>query len=118
MPHSVTYSILCFLSLILLTAVGFGPALYLISRQHHERVLTAILIAPALALAEIGLVAYPLFLNSIPLDRVYMPLTVLPLVVSLILIIIDFHAYSGEHKRLLSKGNGKYLAGFILIFLV
>jgi hypothetical protein len=114
----IAYPILLLLSLVLLSVIGFGPSLHLISRQHPRRVSMAVLISPAVGLAIIALIAYPLFLNSIPLDRIVIPLTVASLLFSASLFIIDFRRHRGDYADLLSKTNAVYLAAFAVVFLL
>ena len=113
---ALAYPLLCLLGLVLLSGVGFGPSLHLVSKQNSRRVSTALFISPAIGLAIIALIAYPLFLNSIPLDRVLVPLTVIPLGFSGTLLIIDIRAHRSEYSKLLSRKNSLYLAVFGVVF--
>ncbi len=118
MPPTIHYALLCVVSLALLILSGFGLSLHLVSRSTPHRVWTAFLISPAVALAEIGLILYPLFLNSIPVDRVEIPFTLILLLLSAGLLIVEVRAHPGDYKVLLSKANRWYLLGFVAIFLL
>lgn len=118
MPPTIAYPLVTLASLLLLALVGVGPSLYLVSRLNTRRVETAILISPAVALAEIGIIFYPLFRGSIPVDRYDVPMAVLLVGVSVALSMLDFRRRRADYARLFATANLKYLAAFALVFLL
>lgn len=117
MPPTFAYPILMLFGLALLALMGLGPGLHLISRQNPRRVSVAFLISPAIGLSLVALVVYPLILNSITLDKIYIPLTIILLILSGVLIFLDARASRDDYRELLSKTNAIYLATFLIVFI-
>lgn len=118
MAPTIIYPLLSFLALVLLSAIGFGPTLYLLSYKNPRRVSHALLIAPVVGLALIALAVYPLFLNSIPVNQILLPLTIIPLIISGVLILLDFRFRRFDYQYLFSRNNRIYLVIWMLIFVL
>ncbi len=74
-----------FLCLLALFGIGLGPALWLLDAHHHGRLL-ALAAAPALALAIMDIIGFPLVVYVAPVRIWAWPVTLLLLAISMVLV--------------------------------
>ncbi|MEP6988324.1 MAG: hypothetical protein ABI970_22155 [Chloroflexota bacterium] len=107
---------------LLLSVVGFGPALQLTSSTYKRRIFVSAAIAPTLGLIVIAFSLYILFLLGVTIQQSALPVTIGAVILSAILSVVDWRTRPLQYQDVLRGISRLKLAaiigGWLLILLI